>query len=150
MQLTDEPDKRCYPLENHLLCHSCHIKRLNQQYPDEQFYIDPQTYSIHNKGSDRNPVMGAKTSIAITPAPKPAYMPSSRANQDLSVVSNAGYGNRGNVSHQQQLSTPSSQNSSQGFQHINSYSFPSPMPTGNTYHQPTGSSAQTRYQITDL
>lgn len=28
MQLTDEPDKRCYPFENHLLCHSCHIRRL--------------------------------------------------------------------------------------------------------------------------
>jgi hypothetical protein len=28
VQLTDEPDKRCYPLEDHLLCHSCHIQRI--------------------------------------------------------------------------------------------------------------------------
>lgn len=28
MQLTDEPDKRCYPLEDHLLCQKCHLLRL--------------------------------------------------------------------------------------------------------------------------
>lgn len=31
MQLTDEPDKRCYPLENHLLCRDCHLRRLEMQ-----------------------------------------------------------------------------------------------------------------------
>ncbi|XP_059088232.1 LIM domain-containing protein jub-like isoform X1 [Tigriopus californicus] len=28
IQLTDEPDKRCYPLDDHLFCKSCHIKQL--------------------------------------------------------------------------------------------------------------------------
>ena len=28
MQLTDEPSQRCYPLYNHLLCQSCHLKRI--------------------------------------------------------------------------------------------------------------------------
>ncbi|KAK6623228.1 hypothetical protein RUM43_009080 [Polyplax serrata] len=29
MQLTDEPDKRCYPLEGRLLCRACHIVRIS-------------------------------------------------------------------------------------------------------------------------
>jgi len=28
IQLTDEPDKRCYPLSDHLLCRGCHINKL--------------------------------------------------------------------------------------------------------------------------
>lgn len=28
LQLTDEPSQRCYPLGNHLLCRSCHLKRI--------------------------------------------------------------------------------------------------------------------------
>lgn len=31
MQLTDEPSQRCYPLENHLLCQECHLKRINSR-----------------------------------------------------------------------------------------------------------------------
>lgn len=31
MQLTDEPDKRCYPLDGHLLCRNCHLQRINVQ-----------------------------------------------------------------------------------------------------------------------
>lgn len=29
MQLTDEPDKRCYPLEGRLLCRACHVVRIS-------------------------------------------------------------------------------------------------------------------------
>ncbi|XP_058811788.1 LIM domain-containing protein jub isoform X2 [Topomyia yanbarensis] len=31
MQLTDEPDKRCYPYEGRLMCRSCHIQKISQQ-----------------------------------------------------------------------------------------------------------------------
>lgn len=30
VQLTDEPDKRCYPLQDHLLCRTCHMHRLTE------------------------------------------------------------------------------------------------------------------------
>lgn len=29
LQLTDEEPNRSYPLDNHLFCHSCHIRRLS-------------------------------------------------------------------------------------------------------------------------
>lgn len=32
MQLTDEPDKRCYPLNGRLMCRSCHIQHLNADH----------------------------------------------------------------------------------------------------------------------
>lgn len=33
IQLTDEPDKRCYPLNGRLMCRSCHIQHLNADHP---------------------------------------------------------------------------------------------------------------------
>lgn len=32
LQLTDEPANRCYPLDNHLLCQSCHLKRIGSHW----------------------------------------------------------------------------------------------------------------------
>lgn len=72
MQMTDEADKRCYPLDDHLYCHTCHIKRLHLEYPDEQFYIDPYTFNILNKTTGNQ-----RDSIAIMPAPVSAYPNSS-------------------------------------------------------------------------
>ncbi|XP_055709734.1 LIM domain-containing protein jub isoform X2 [Phlebotomus papatasi] len=31
MQLTDEPDKRCYPFEGRLMCRACHIQKISMQ-----------------------------------------------------------------------------------------------------------------------
>ncbi|XP_014212748.1 LIM domain-containing protein jub isoform X2 [Copidosoma floridanum] len=33
MQLTDEPDKRCYPLDGKLMCRTCHIQRISHIQP---------------------------------------------------------------------------------------------------------------------
>ncbi|KAG1659868.1 LIM domain-containing protein jub [Nymphon striatum] len=44
-QLTDEPDKRCYPMDNHLLCHRCHLRRLEEK--DTSF---PSQHSQHING----------------------------------------------------------------------------------------------------
>ncbi|XP_011494922.1 PREDICTED: LIM domain-containing protein jub isoform X2 [Ceratosolen solmsi marchali] len=33
MQLTDEPDKRCYPLDGRLMCRACHIQRISHIQP---------------------------------------------------------------------------------------------------------------------
>ncbi|KAK3085613.1 hypothetical protein FSP39_006099 [Pinctada imbricata] len=78
IQLTDETDKRCYPLDGHLYCHTCHIRHLNIKFPDEQFYYDPYTNNIQNRVLDKSG--NQRNSIAIMPAsleryPNPASKP---------------------------------------------------------------------------
>lgn len=44
MQLTDEPDKRCYPLDGRLFCRSCHVQRLNRAAPHQMMRPVAATY----------------------------------------------------------------------------------------------------------
>ena len=46
MQLTDEPDKRCYPLSEHLLCRGCHLSKTGR-VPQELQGVAAQ-YNILN------------------------------------------------------------------------------------------------------
>ncbi|KAM9410771.1 Wilms tumor protein 1-interacting protein homolog [Pholidichthys leucotaenia] len=43
LQLNDEEGHRCYPLDDHLLCHSCHIHRLQSHVPTHP----PPSYPLH-------------------------------------------------------------------------------------------------------
>ena len=155
VQLTDEPDKRCYPLDDHLFCHGCHIKRLHMEYPDEQFYIDPYTFNILNKipmGSQRN-------SIAIEPALVSAY-PSCNSSQSSGNQSSGSgsLGSCGSVGHS--MSTPImngqvpppvpphrkiNQNGVADYGSSSPYSPNKPMP-----QVPTGKLSGMKYTITDL
>ncbi|XP_044289860.1 Wilms tumor protein 1-interacting protein [Varanus komodoensis] len=43
LQLNDQEGRRCYPLEGHLLCHACHIRRLGLKVPPHP----PPGYPMH-------------------------------------------------------------------------------------------------------
>ncbi|XP_023166848.1 LIM domain-containing protein jub [Drosophila hydei] len=50
MQLTDEPDKRCYPLEGRLLCRGCHLQRLALQSSPHTRHQEPVCASYQYMG----------------------------------------------------------------------------------------------------
>jgi len=51
MQLTDEPDKRCYPLHGALLCQCCHLRRLSDNYQAAISSDDAGSYRSQHSNS---------------------------------------------------------------------------------------------------
>ena len=62
MQLTDEPDKRCYPLEEHLLCHTCHLNRI-------------ALAATQTSNSPHNPPRPPPSTTVLYPQQQPATKP---------------------------------------------------------------------------
>lgn len=47
MQLTDEPESKCYPFEGHLMCKSCHLHRISMSPMHSQNEPVCATYQYH-------------------------------------------------------------------------------------------------------
>ncbi|XP_069112122.1 Wilms tumor protein 1-interacting protein homolog isoform X1 [Argopecten irradians] len=165
IQLTDEPDKRCYPLEDHLFCHMCHIQRLSQQYPDETFYIDPYTHNIQNK-LYRDASGKQRDSIAIMPASLESYPhptgsqsdPAFPQEKEPQIVPRDLYGPASQSPSVSGCnsgpSTPTHKPTQNGVGYVdyggNQYRGSSPYPQQPAPQVPPAKHAATRYQITDL
>ena len=71
IQLTDEPDKRCYPLDHHLLCHTCHLRRLRLPQHQPSAHLSPvaapsSQYGVVSSGSGSVSGAGAESDIGTS------------------------------------------------------------------------------------
>ena len=162
MQLTDEPDKRCYPYQDILLCRNCHILRLNKRYPDEKFCVDPVTQLIKNMADDKSKNSGTSchlsgtvgdfvpATISVLSSPQmntPAGYRGSYCSNSTTGGADGGSGassNRSSGTHNYGVDTD---------QYSPSSYPPPPPPQGSVYNQQMPTSpvkSSIKYQITEL
>ena len=128
MQLTDEPDKRCYPLDECLLCHGCHVARLGLMTDSSGRSFAPSPVVANHYSLQSTSVNHFNTHPQLPPYP----------NSDT-------YSNSGSSSNGYHQGTPTPPPSSLGYSSGGSSYTPSVpyMKTGPP-HNPA------KYQITDL
>ncbi|XP_070574738.1 Wilms tumor protein 1-interacting protein homolog isoform X2 [Ptychodera flava] len=118
IELTDEPEKWCYPFEDHLLCHACHISKLQEL---QQPYSSPQPEPYYHQlqpsfPNQSSPKHGPRYGQSPVTSPLPHHsIPKSPSPPSAKVPPMSSHAKSPLLSHSPQLSPSPSLTSTPGF-----------------------------------